>query len=437
MTQLASNTNRNRIGAAFRVSSGNFLEMYDFMVFGYYAGAIGKAFFPTGNEISSLMLALMTFGAGFLMRPLGAIFLGAYTDRLGRRKGLILTLSLMSVGTLLLALVPGYSRIGLLAPLLVLCGRLLQGLSAGVELGSVSVYLSEIATPTTKGFWVSWQSASQQLAVMFAAFLGLMLNRFLDVNQVADWGWRIPLIIGLSLVPMLFVLRRSLKETEEFAARTVHPTTREIFLTLYRNFGVIVIGMMMVMMTTVCFYLITAYTPTFGKSVLHLQAGETMLVTICVGASNLFWLPVAGALSDRIGRKPILIVMSLLAILTAYPVMLWLTSAPSFAHLLVAELWLSCIYGCYNGANVVYLTEVVPPEVRASGFSLAYSLATCVGGFTPALVTGLISQTGNKAMPGLWLSIVALIALVAVVWSKPYGVPKPESLVTAEPKVLD
>ncbi|MEO7466217.1 MAG: MFS transporter [Sphingobium limneticum] len=412
---------RNMIGDAIRVSSGNFLEMYDFMVFGYYASAIGKAFFPSASPLNALLLALMTFGAGFLMRPLGAIVLGIYTDRIGRRKGLILTLALMSIGTLLLALVPGYGQIGLLAPVLVLCGRLLQGFSAGVELGSVSVYLAEMASPKTKGFWVSWQSASQQLAVMFAAFLGVLLNRFLSVSQVDAWGWRIPLLIGLSLVPMLFVLRRSLRETDEFAARTAHPTASEIGRTLAQNAGVIVTGMAMVMMTTICFYLITAYTPTFGKEVLHLDPTATMIVTMCVGASNLFWLPLSGALSDRIGRKPILLATSVLAIASAYPVMLWLTSAPSFGRLLAAELWLSFIFGTYNGANVVYLTEIVPPRVRASGFSLAYSLATCIGGFTPAICTWLIERTHNKAMPGVWLSIAATIALGAILISKPYA----------------
>ena len=153
-----------QVRAVVRVSSGNFLEMYDFMVFGYYASAIGRAFFPTGNEYASLMLSLMTFGAGFLMRPLGALVLGAYTDKHGRRAGLILTLGLMSIGIVSIACTPGYATIGLLAPLLVLGGRLLQGFSAGMELGGVSVYLSEIATPGHKGFYVSWQSASQQVA---------------------------------------------------------------------------------------------------------------------------------------------------------------------------------------------------------------------------------------------------------------------------------
>src|SRR5213080_2607283 len=165
-----------KIGAVVRVSLGNFLEMYDFMVFGYYAAAIGRAFFPTQNEYASLMLSFMTFGTGYLMRPLGAIVLGAYIDHHGRRKGLLVTLSLMAAGTVSIACMPSYRIIGLLAPILVLLGRLLQGLSAGVELGGVSVYLSEIATPNRKGFFVSWQSASQQGAVILAAVVGIALT---------------------------------------------------------------------------------------------------------------------------------------------------------------------------------------------------------------------------------------------------------------------
>ena len=167
---------QSRLGAVIRVASGNFLEMYDFMVFGYYAGAIGRAFFPAGSAFASLMLAFATFGAGFLMRPLGAIVLGTYADRRGRRAGLLLTLALMGVGILLTACTPGYATLGLVAPLLVLLGRLLQGFSAGMELGGVSVYLAEIATPGHRGFYVSWQSASQQVAVMFAALVGLALH---------------------------------------------------------------------------------------------------------------------------------------------------------------------------------------------------------------------------------------------------------------------
>src|SRR5437764_4011975 len=193
---IASSDRSSKIGRVVRVSSGNFLEMYDFMVFGYYASAIGAAFFPSGNPFASLMASLATFGAGFLMRPLGAIVLGTYADRHGRRAGLMLTLGLMSIGILSIACVPGYATIGLLAPLLVLAGRLLQGFSAGMELGGVSVYLAEIATPGHKGFYVSWQSASQQLAVMFAALIGVMLHLVLPDAAVTAWGWRILLLLG-------------------------------------------------------------------------------------------------------------------------------------------------------------------------------------------------------------------------------------------------
>src|SRR6266478_9203715 len=233
---MTTPSDRNsKIWSVIRVSSGNFLEMYDFMVFGYYATAIGKAFFPSGNPFVSLMLSLMTFGAGFLMRPLGAIVLGAYTDRHGRRAGLILTLGLMSIGIVSIACMPGYQTIGLLAPLLVLIGRLLQGFSAGMELGGVSVYLSEIATPGHTGFYVSWQSASQQVAVMFAALIGVLLHLIIPAEKMAEWGWRIPLLLGCAIVPFLFVLRRSLAETDEFKARRHRPSISEVVRSLITN----------------------------------------------------------------------------------------------------------------------------------------------------------------------------------------------------------
>ena len=292
------------IKAVIRVSAGNFLEMYDFMVFGYYAAAIGKTFFPKNSEFAQLMLSLATFGVGFLMRPLGALLLGAYIDRHGRRKGLIITLALMSVGTLSIAFMPGYAKIGLIAPLLVVIGRLVQGFSAGVELGGVSVYLSEIATPGHKGFYVAWQSASQQCAVIFAALLGVALSSTYTPQQMADFGWRIPLIVGCFIIPFLFLIRRSLAETEDFARRERHPSIAEIMGTIARNFRLVLLGMMLVTMTTVSFYMITAYTPTYGNRILHLGEHTSLIVTLCVGVSNLVWLPVMGALSDRVGRSP-------------------------------------------------------------------------------------------------------------------------------------
>jgi MHS family citrate/tricarballylate:H+ symporter-like MFS transporter len=399
-----------------RVTSGNFIEMYDFFLFGFYANAISKAFFPAANEYASLMLTFASFGAGFLMRPIGAVVLGAYVDRVGRRRGLLLTLAIMAAGTALVAFVPGYATLGLLAPLLVLLGRLLQGLSAGVELGGVSVYLSEIAPAGRRGFYVSWQSASQQLAIIVSALLGYLLNAWLDKPMLDAWGWRIPFFIGCLIVPVIFVIRNRLQETDAFRAARHHPSFGETVRDIAIHWRTIVLGTLLVIMTTVSFYLITVYTPTFGKAVLKLSTRDSLLVTLAVGISNLVWLPVMGALSDRVGRWPIMLGATALTVLTAYPAMLWLVDAPSLAHMVLVELWLSFLYASYNGATIVALTEVVPSRIRTAGFSLAYSVATALfGGFTPMVCTWLIEETGNRAAPGLWMTAAALASLVATI----------------------
>ncbi|MGZ3315058.1 MAG: tricarballylate/proton symporter TcuC [Caulobacteraceae bacterium] len=396
------------------VSSGNFLEMYDFMVFGYYAPAISKAFFPVGTEFGSLMLALMTFGAGFLMRPVGAIVLGAYIDKHGRRKGLLLTLGLMAVGTLTIAAMPTYAAIGIAAPLMIVAGRLVQGLSAGVELGGVSVYLSEIAPKGRRGFFVAWQSASQQIAVVSAAGIGLAAGAWLSPAQMDAFGWRIPFAVGCVLIPMLLLVRRLLEETPDFLARTERATLKKIVAQVGANWSLVLRGAGLAVMTTVFFYMITAYTPTFGSKVLRLSAASSLLVTLCVGVANFVLLPVMGALSDRIGRRPQLIAAALVALVSGYPAMHWLAADPSFARLLTVELGFAAIFATYNGAMVAFLTEVMPPAIRTSAFSLAYSLATALfGGFTPAIATGLIRATGDRAIPGAWLSAAAVLALAA------------------------
>jgi MFS family permease len=398
----------------FRVTSGNFLEMYDFSVYGFYAVSIAHALFPRGNEFVSLMLSLATFGVGFLMRPIGALVLGAYIDRKGRRKGLLLTLGLMSVGMLMITFVPGYQTIGIAAPIIVVLGRLLQGFSAGAELGGVSVYLAEISPPKRRGFFVSWQSASQQLAVVFAAVLGVLLRWQLTPQQMDSWGWRIPFVIGCLIIPVLFTIRRRLRETEAFEARKVTPTTKQIFTSLRDNRRKIGGAIMLVTMTAVMFNLITAYTPTYGQSVLKLPAIDTFLVTMAVGLTNFVMLPLIGALSDRIGRRPVLATCAALVILTAYPAMYWLIQAPSFGRLLAVEFWYAMIYGSYQGGMVVALTEIMPANIRSTGFSLVWSVAQAVfGGFTPVICTYLIHLTGNNAMPAAWVSCAAVVALVA------------------------
>jgi len=397
-----------------RVVAGNFLEQFDFFLFGFYASPISKAFFPASSEFAALMLTFAVFGAGFLMRPLGAVVLGTYIDEVGRRKGLIVTLSIMATGTILIGFVPRYSTIGLLAPALVLMGRLLQGFSAGAELGGVSVYLAEIATPGKKGFYTSWQSASQQVSIILASALGFAIDRYMPRAAVVEWGWRIPFWVGCAIIPLIFMLRRSLVETEEFQRRPQRPSLTQLMKVLAENWVLVLNGMLLVSLTTTVFYLITVYAPTFGKSVLKLSVSDSLIVTFCVGISNFIWLPVSGAISDRIGRKPILIFVSVLAAVTAYPALAWLVAAPSFARMLTVLLWFSFFFGAYNGAMVVALTEVMPQEIRVAGFSLAFSLATALfGGFTPMISTWLIHESGNNASPAWWMIIAAVCGLSA------------------------
>ncbi|SEK52416.1 metabolite-proton symporter [Pseudoxanthomonas sp. GM95] len=412
-------SNVSKRGSVFRVVSGNFLEMFDFMVYGFYASAIAKAMFPSDNEFVSLMLSLMTFGVGFLMRPLGAIVLGGYIDRHGRRAGLLMSLGIMSAGVLLIALTPSYATIGLAAPVLIVVGRLLQGFSAGAESGGVSVYLAEIATPGKRGFYVSWQSASQQVAVVFAAIIGVGLRFTLSEDQMQAWGWRVPFLIGCLIVPFLFFIRRSLQETEDFkqrAATTKRPSLREVYGALARDWRIVLLAVFLVTLTSVMFYLITAYTPTFGKRELGLTDMDSFVCTVAVGIANFIWIPLMGSLSDRVGRFRVLLVFSALIALTAYPAMLWLVAEPSFGRLLATLMWFSFLYGGYQGVMVVTLTEIMPANVRATGFSLAYSLAQAIfGGFTPAISTWLIQSTGNKAMPGAWLAASAVVAVLGAV----------------------
>jgi MHS family citrate/tricarballylate:H+ symporter-like MFS transporter len=414
----------SKVGAVLRATGGNFLEMFDFFLFGLYAQPIGKAFFNTGVEFYDTSIALIIFWVGALMRPLGAIYLGAYVDRMGRKRGLILTLSIMAIGTVIIAATPPYAAIGVAAPIIVVAGRLLQGFSAGVELGGVSVYLAEIATPRTRGFVTSFQSASQQAAVFFGALIGYALHESLPPSAIEAWGWRIPFAFGCLIVPLIFVLRRSLAETPEFLARQVHPTAAEIYAAVLVNLPVVLLGMMMVMLTTVSFYFITVYTPDFGKT-LHLSSSASLAVTVLVAMANFCWLPIGGALSDRLGRLPVLLCAAGVMLASAYPALSWVAAGPTFGKLLTIEMVFSLGYGVYNGAMVAALTEVVPPQVRASCFALAYSLATALfGTATPALSKFLIAETGQRAAPAAWLMLAAacsIAAALALYWPRRRG----------------
>jgi len=405
---------KSRIGAILRATSGNFLEQFDFFLFGFYASAIAKAFFPSTNETASLLNTFGVFWLGALMRPVGAIVLGAYIDKIGRRQGLIVTLAIMAAGTVVIAFCPSYATIGIAAPIIVLLGRLLQGFSAGVELGGVSVYLSEIATPGNRGFYTSFQSSSQQVAIFVASIIGFILSELMPADTVAAWGWRIPFFIGCMIIPLIFFLRRTLEETPAFLAMKKHPTTSEVFASAMANWRIVILGMMIAVLTTTTFYFVTVYTPTFGKTVLKLSTQDALLVTLLVAVTNFFWNPVGGALSDRIGRKPVLLTIAILSLLTTYPALHWLVQNPTFGKLLAVQMMLSFYFGVYSGTMLGALVEIVPAHVRTTCFSLAFALAAALfGTFTPFAATWLIEKTGDKASPCYWLMFGALLGIIA------------------------
>ena len=403
----------------FKVAGGNFLEMYDFAVYGFYASIIAKVFFPAENEFISILQSFIAFGVGFLMRPIGSLVLGAFMDKHGRKQGLMVTLTIMAVGTVTIAVCPGYESIGVLAPIIVVIGRLLQGFSAGAEVGGASVYLSEIAPKNLRGFYVAWQSGSQQIATIFAGAIGIGLHYFIGDALVEAWGWRIPFVIGCLVIPFIIYIRRTLDETPEFKdklSKHAHKTLGAVVKNMLENYPIIILGIMFVMMTTVTFYFITAYTPTYARNVLGFTRLDGFIVTAIVGVSNLFWLPVSGFVSDKIGRKPVLLTMTFLGMVSAYP-MLNLLSDPttlSFTKFILVELWFSFIFGAYNGAMIVSLTEVIPKQVKALGFSFSYSIAVAIfGGFTPTVATLLKEYTGQVQSPAYWLTFAAVCSFIS------------------------
>src|SRR5580765_8570428 len=353
---------KQKFGAVVRAGSGNFLELYDFLVYAYFANYIALAFFPSGDELTRLMVALGTYGVASLARPFGAVILGSYMDRKGRRKGLILTLTLMAVGTVTLAITPTYATIGLLGPLIITIGRLIQGFSLGVEAGGVNVYLAEIATPNNRGFYCAWQAASQALGVMLATGLGVLLTAILTPEQMSAWGWRVPLLVGCLIIPVLFWLRRSLQETEVFERSTHARSTGEILRILAEHWQIVAVGVAMTILNTTMFYFVNTYTATYGSTALHLEPLGNFIVALVVGTASFIMLPIGGAISDRIGRWPTAVGMPLLVLATSYPAMLWLVAAPSFGRLLLVEFWLAVLYAMYAGTLVPLLAELMPDK---------------------------------------------------------------------------
>ncbi|WP_322044585.1 MFS transporter [Paraburkholderia sp. J67] len=394
-------------------SAGNALEWFDIAIYGFFAVFIGKHFFPAASETASLLLTFGAFGASYLVRPLGGMVLGAYADRRGRKAALMLSVSLMMLGTAIIALVPDYATIGMAAPLAVLAARLIQGFSAGGEFGASTAMLIEHA-PHRRGFIASWQFATQGLATLLAASFGYGLAKGMPAADLAAWGWRLPFFFGLLIGPVGLYLRRFIEDAEDFthAARTESPV-REVFA---RQKRLVFVSIGLLTVSTAVNYLLQ-YVPTFAMRDLHLGAATGFGATMVGGVILTVVTPFAGHLSDRIGRRRQMTWVALLFALTAYPGFAWATSQASAAPLFVLIAWLALLKSIYFGALPALMAEIFPAATRATGMAIGYNVGVTVfGGFTPAIVTWLLGATGDKSAPSYYLILTATISLAALAW---------------------
>jgi MFS family permease len=404
--------------AIVAVVIGNWLEFYDFLVFSFFAVMIGDAFFPGSSEIVRLLGALATFGVGFVTRPLGAAVIGAYADRAGRRAALTLTLVLMSIGSVLAGVTPTYARIGLAAPILLVIARLIQGFSCGGEVGPATTYLFESAPPEKRAALTAWQGYSQQLAIILGSLIGVALAAILSAQQLHDWGWRIPFLLGAVIFPVALYIRRQLPETIDVGApRRSEPVLRTL---MHRHAREVALGVLVVAGGTISTYVFT-YMTTYAITTLHLSAaiGMTLNLTGALGAMAGMML---GAWIDRFGRKPMLIASRVVFLLILYPAYVVLVSPQASSEVVVAvNVLLNFVFSIGIGALYAFLTDAFPQSVRASGLAILYALGTTIfGGTTQFVVAWLIDLTGNPMMPGWYQMISTAASIVGVVLLMPH-----------------
>ncbi|SEP43685.1 Predicted arabinose efflux permease, MFS family [Methylobacterium sp. ap11] len=394
---------------------GNTLEFYDFTTYAFFAVAIGRTFFPAGDAWVSLLASVATFGIGFVTRPIGGVVIGAYADRAGRKPAMMLTIALMAVGMLMLALTPGYATIGMAAPVLVVIGRLIQGFALGGEVGPSTAYLIESAPPGRRGLYASWQIASQGLATLCAGTVGVLLSLGLSPDQMQDWGWRIPFLLGLLIIPVGLYIRRAMPETAGESAGPAEATTGAVLVRLLRNHGrTLALVVPILLCGTVSTY-VGNYMTTYAITTLKLPAGLSIAATAVVGACILVFAVLAGLLCDRYGRRRVMIVPRVLLLVAAYPAFLLMTRVPGPATLLGMSALLAALSAMSAAASLVAIPELLPRSVRSAGLSVAYAfVVTVFGGTTQLVVTWLIGVTGDPLAPAWYVIATSLVGVAAM-----------------------
>jgi len=400
--------------AAIGATIGNIMEWYDFAVYGFFSITIAKLFFPTGNELTSILLTVGTFGVGFFMRPVGAIILGAYSDRHGRKAGLMITIVLMALGTALIGFAPTYATAGIAAPLVIVVARLLQGFSAGGEVGGSTALLVEYAPPGRRGLYGSLQQASAGAALLLGSMIGAILTGLLSTGQMNAWGWRVPFLLGLAIGPIGLWIRRNMDESPSFLAQCTTLKT-PLASTLGDHGREVFIGLAVTIAWTVCTYCFLIYMPTYAVRQLHLSQSSSLLANGIGLLAVMILAPVFGGWSDRVGRRlPMLIAASAMIVLT-YPLFLWITAAPSFTSLVTVQIIFGTLTAMYTGPAPTMLSELFPTSVRSTGLSLAYNFAvTIFGGFAPFIATSLIAWSGSNLAPTYYVIAANAVSLLAV-----------------------
>jgi MFS transporter, MHS family, proline/betaine transporter len=407
---------RHAIAAA---TIGNGLEWFDFTVYGFFTPIIARLFFPAINDLTSILLTVGTYGVGFFMRPVGAVVLGVYADRKGRKAALTLTILMMAFGTALLGFAPTYAQAGIVGPLVIVLARLIQGFSAGGEIGGATAFLIEYAPPEKRGFYASWQQTSQALAVVLGGICGTIVTHALDPAAIDSWGWRVPFLLGLLIGPVGFYIRARVDETPVFTDSHTQKSESPLRDALRDHPRGIASGFGVTILWTVCTYVLLFYMTTYAVKQLNIPLADAFVATTIGGLVLMLGCPVAGALSDRVGRKRLLLAAAIAIGVLIYPLFAWVNAKPDLMTLAIVQGILGLLLAAFTGPAPALLAEQFPAGLRSTGLSLAYNFAvTIFGGFAAVIVTLLIEATGTKLAPSFYVMAAALVSALTLLTMK-------------------
>lgn len=403
----------SRTQLIFAATIGNALEFFDFTVYSFFALTIGKLFFPNMSSYGQLLASVATFGVGFVMRPLGGVVIGAYADRAGRKPAMTLTIFMMALGCALIGLAPTYAQIGVAAPTIIVLARLLQGFSAGGEVGASTTLLIEAGTPVNRGLLGSCQFASQGLGVSLGALMAGLLTTFLHPASLLAWGWRVPFLMGVAIAPLGMWIRRRLEEQQ--VSTDARPVRMPVLAVLRDHWRRALLGTLLTMGSTVIAYVVTFYMPTYAIHELKVPASTALLAGLLSGVVTFIVGPLAGLLSDRISRRALVFWPRVAVVLLIWPAFQWLSSGPDAARLLITVGGLSVLLALQAAPAITMLPEMFPRAVRTTGMAIVYSVGVAIfGGFAQTIATWLIKATGDLHAPAWYVMVCAALSCLAL-----------------------